>query len=109
MKAEMKIKKTCDAESIADMLRQLADAFREKTVCFEKGGEFVTLRPGGGIDFALEAGVKKEKQKVSLEMSWREMTPEAEQEEELKISSQEPELTAPEADTEAPTEEAPAV
>lgn len=104
MKSEMKIKRTCDADSIADMLQQLADAFREKTVCFEKGGEFVTLKPGGNIELELEAGVKKDKQKVCLEMAWRETAPEAEQEAAFKISSQEPELVAPEAESEAAAE-----
>jgi hypothetical protein len=43
----------------------------------------------------LEAGQKKDKQKLSLELGWRPLEVEEEEAAEFKISSQEPEMTAP--------------
>jgi amphi-Trp domain-containing protein len=95
MKGEVKIKRSMEAEALADVLDDLVKSFREGTVCVEQGGEFVTLKPGGRIEVEMEAGQKKGKQKLSVELSWRQVDVQEEEAADFKISSQEPEMTAP--------------
>lgn len=95
MKSEVKIKRTMEAEALADVLDDLVKSFREGTVCVEKGEEFVTLNPGGRIEMEMEAGQKKGKQKFSMELNWRQVDVQEEEAADFKISSQEPEMTAP--------------
>lgn len=95
MKSEVKIKRTMEADALADLLDDLVKSIREGTVCVQRGEEFVTLNPGGRIELELEAGQKKDKQKFSIEMSWRQLDIEEEESADFKISSQEPEMSAP--------------
>lgn len=95
MTNEMKIKRTIAADALADVLADLAKSIREGTVVVQQGEEFVTLNPGGRMDMELEAGQKKGKQKLSIELSWRQVEVEEEAAAEFKISSEEPEMTAP--------------
>lgn len=95
MKSEVKIKRTMEAEALADVLDDLAKSVREGTVVVQQGDEFVTLKPGGRIEFELEAGQKKDKQKFSIEMSWRQVDIQEDEAADFKISSQEPEMEAP--------------
>lgn len=94
MKKEIKIKQVMDAEALSGMLEDLVRSFREGTVVLESGDEFVTLKPGRQIDLEIEAGHKKGKQKISLEMAWRTDAPEVAAST-LKISSTVPEMVAP--------------
>jgi amphi-Trp domain-containing protein len=95
MKSEVKIKRTMEADALADLLDDLVKSIREGTVCVQRGEEFVTLNPGGRIELELEAGQKKDKQKFSIEMSWRQLDIEEEESADFKISSREPEMSAP--------------
>ena len=99
MKSEVKIKRTMEAEALADVLDDLVKSFREGTVVVQQGDEFVSLNPAGRIEFELEAGRKKDKQKFSIEMSWRQVDIEADEAADFRITSQEPEMEAPEGDT----------
>ena len=105
MKNEIKIKQTMELGTVNDILKDLAKSFEEGTVCFEKGTEFVTLRPGKVISVEIEAETKKEKQKLNIELSWRQYEPEEEDQPVLKISSEEPEMEAPTPEEAAPEEE----
>jgi amphi-Trp domain-containing protein len=95
MKSEVKIKRTMEADALADVLDDLAKSIREGTVCVQRGDEFVTLNPGGRMEMELEAGQKKDKQKLSIELSWRQLDVQEEETADFKISSKEPEMTAP--------------
>jgi amphi-Trp domain-containing protein len=101
MKNEVKIKQTMELATVADILKDLVKSFDEGTVCFEKGKEFVTLKPGKMIEVEIEAGLKKDRQKLSVELSWRQFEPEKEDSPVIKISSQEPEMEAPAAEESA--------
>lgn len=95
MKSEVKIKQTMKLGTVIDILKDLAKSFDEGTVCFEKGKEFVTLRPGKVIDVEIEAELKKDKQKLSVELCWRQLETEKEDAHGIRISSREPEMEAP--------------
>lgn len=100
------IKGTMDFQSVLTFLEDVVNSFRQKTVCVQRGEEFVTLKPGETIEMELEAVEKKGKQKLSLELSWREEII-TEAEEPFKVSCEVPE-PAPEeevvTDETAPTE-----
>lgn len=95
MKQEIKIKQTMEVGTVTEILKDLVNSFEEGTICFEKEDEFVTLRPGRTVAVEIEAGVKKDKQKLSVELSWRQVEPEKEDAPFIRISSQEPEMEAP--------------
>lgn len=105
------LKGTADFATMAGMLDDLCASFKGKTVCLQKGGEYVTLRPTESISFEIEAERKKSKQKLVIELSWQEETP-FEEVAGIKISSTEPAPAeiAPEAPAEGTPEasEAPA-
>lgn len=95
-KNEVKVKGNLNAKDLATMIEDLVKSLKEGTVCIESGENFVTLKPGDSIDFELEAVQKKGKEKLVLEMGWRQAVPEEESAESiLKISSKEPETEAP--------------
>lgn len=106
MKNEVEMKRSMTPEAVADLLSDLSASLRDGTVCVIQGKDFVTLTPAGGIEVGILAGRKKDKQKISIQMAWREVQVEDAEEAEFGISSQEPEMSAPEAEE---TEAAPAV
>lgn len=95
MKNEIKIKQTLEPADVAKILKDLLASFDEGTICLEKGEEFVTLRPGNMIDLEIEAELKKDKQKLSVELCWRQSEPKKKDAADIRISSREPEIIAP--------------
>lgn len=105
-KKEVSVRGTMPPKAIITVLEDLLESFKKGQVVIQNGSEFVTLKPSEQISMELEAGQKKEKEKLTLELSWQrpvEMAPE--QDKAFKISAVEPPLPAPE----APVEAAPAV
>ena len=95
MKSEIKIKGNMDPDTVVAVLEDLLTSFKDGKICIQKDKEFVTLKPGNDIEVEIEAGHKKNKQKLSVELSWRQVEPAEETAGEFKISSQEPEIKAP--------------
>lgn len=95
-KNEVKIKRNMDAEAVGALLSDLVDSFRQGTVCIQEGPAFVTLNPTGEIEMEIAAAEKKGKQKIDIELSWKESAPESpEASAEVRITAQEPEFTPP--------------
>ncbi|MFZ5760527.1 MAG: amphi-Trp domain-containing protein [Thermodesulfobacteriota bacterium] len=88
-KEKMAIEGTLDFAAAATLLDELAKSYREKTICIEKGEECICLTPGEYVEVEVEAAIKKGKQKVSIELSWKEEL--LSEEAKLKISSRVPE------------------
>ena len=63
-----------DAKGAASFLRQLADRIEEGTVVFKRGKETVTLEIPGRVELEIkaeeEAGRKKTKKKLEVEIEW---------------------------------------
>ncbi len=95
-KKELKIKREMTAETAGEILQDLISSFKEGTVCIQDGDEFVTLRPGGTVEVAIEAAEKKGKQKLEISLTWRETIPEEKDEREFRISCEEPKVETPE-------------
>jgi amphi-Trp domain-containing protein len=88
-KSSISLKGTLDPAGFACLLQDLAKSVKEGCVCLQRGSEHVTLKPAGGMEFELEATVKKGKQKLELSVKWEESC-EAAPFEEIRISSVEP-------------------
>lgn len=89
-KSSISLKGTTDPAALAQMLEDLARGIRAGTVCLRKGGEFVTLKPGGNLQFEIEAAEKKGKQKLEVSVKWEEPCRVANSED-IRISSEAPE------------------
>ncbi len=88
-KSGIVIKGTMDFQSVLTFLEDVVKSFREKTVCVQRGDEYITLKPAESIEMELEAVEKKGKQRLSLELTWREEVP-AETELPFKVSCEAP-------------------
>lgn len=108
MKSEIKIKAVMDGQTVSGVLEDLARSFKGGTVCIEKNGEFVTLKPGANITVEIEASQKKNKQKLAIEFTWQQAEPVVKTEFGFKISSEEPEIEAPVPEEDQENRETPA-
>ena len=92
-KSGMEFKSTMDKEQVAVLLEDLARSIRKGTVCAQQDPEFLTLSPTDIIEVEFEAGQKKGKEKIGLELSWRlEMPVEETAGAAFKISAKAPEV-----------------
>ncbi len=89
-KNEVNIKCKMEADAIANLLSDMVNSFREGKVVFQKGGSFVTLKPVGQIEMELEAAEKKGKQKIEIQLSWKEEILLEQKEDAFRISGDEP-------------------
>ena len=85
-------KSAMEREQVAEMLENLAASLRKGTVCAQQEPEHLTLKPADVISVEFSAAQKKGKEKLEIELSWRQETLAAEGETAtLHISSTEPE------------------
>lgn len=90
---EVKVKRTVSNEVMTKLLRDLANSFEKGRVCVQGGEEFVSLEPAKHINMELEASCsKKGKEKLTIELAWKQLTEEGEKAQELVISDEEPEV-----------------
>jgi len=89
-KNEVTVKCKMEADAVADMLSDMVNSFREGKVVIQKGSSFVTLKPVGQIELELEATEKKGKQKIEIQLSWKEEILLEQKEDEFRISGEEP-------------------
>ncbi|MHC1753616.1 amphi-Trp domain-containing protein [Humidesulfovibrio sp.] len=93
-KDKIEMKTTMESAAVAEYLTALAKGFKSGVICVEKGGETLTLIPADIAEVEVEARVKKDKARFSLEVSWR-LAPEADDAETLTISDSAPKTAAP--------------
>ncbi len=89
-KNEVNVKCKMEAEAVANLLSDMVKNFREGKVVIQKGSSFVTLKPVGQIEVELEAAEKKGKQKIEIQLSWKEEILPEQTEDEFRISGDEP-------------------
>ncbi len=97
MSNNISVKGSMDFNSTLAFLEDLVASIKEKTVCIQRGEEFITLKPTDTIEMEIEAKQKKGKEKLSIELSWRQELPKVESEEAeqpFSVSSKEPEIPA---------------
>jgi len=89
-KNEVTVKCKMDTEAVVNMLSDMVNNFREGKIVIQKGDSFVTLKPVGQIEVEMEAAEKKGKQRIEILLSWKEADISAQNEDELRISGDEP-------------------
>ncbi|WP_027183956.1 amphi-Trp domain-containing protein [Desulfovibrio inopinatus] len=94
-KKGIELKGNMEYQAIVYFLEDILASFKERTICIQKNDDHVTLKPTDSIDFEVEATTKKNKQKLTIELSWTEESVQ-DTTETFTISCKEPE-PAPEA------------
>ncbi|GMT49244.1 MAG: hypothetical protein IEMM0008_0783 [bacterium] len=89
-KREVSTKLIMDVSEVITYLQDLASGLKAGQVCVQQGNEFVTLKPVDLIKVEIEAVQKKDKEKFTLEISWKNEAKEVGEINTLKISSKEP-------------------
>ncbi|MBN1150204.1 amphi-Trp domain-containing protein [candidate division WOR-3 bacterium] len=70
-KKEIKIKTRGEIQNVLEHLESLVNSLKSGKVIIEKNGEIITLVPEGTVSFELEAELKKDKEKIELEIEWK--------------------------------------
>ncbi len=70
-KDKIEMKAVMETAAVADYLEALARGFKKGQITFEKDGESLTLIPVETAEVEVEARVKKDKARFSLEVTWR--------------------------------------
>jgi len=86
---KIEMKTLMETAAVADYLTALAKGFKSGSIVVEKDGESLTLIPAETAEVEVEARMKKDKMRFSLEVSWRVAQPQDEPSS-LKISAAAP-------------------
>ena len=85
----LKIKALTSIENAVSYLEDIISSLKAGKVVLEKGGESMTLSPKKNVSFQVKATEKNDKEKLSVEISWRKSDDVARDEETaFKISSE---------------------
>lgn len=87
-KREVSLKSKLEQAKVISYLEDLTKSLKEGTVCVQQGTDIVTLRPSSYIEIELEASVKKNKERLSIELTWR--ADKEEEEQDFSITATEP-------------------
>lgn len=112
-KKEIEIKTWLTRQEMVKYLEDLAACLAQGRVVLQRGGDFLEFCPAQSLELEMEGVHKKGQQKISIEISWRQVVMEP-SEEPLRISADSPpppaqaEPSAPEAQepSEVPAEQA---
>lgn len=93
-KQSVSLKGELELGKVTNHLEEIINGLTEGTLCIQQGPELVTLKPTAFVEMELEASAKGNKEKLTLELSWKQEEPKEAPDEEFKISSTEPEAIA---------------
>ena len=99
-KTSISYKGATNPQGLKDLLNNIITGLDKGTVYIQQGNEYVSLTPADAIELSLKAGQKKDKAKLSLELSWRLPMETASPEAMITISDKEPEIIEPEPEEE---------
>ncbi|OIQ50647.1 hypothetical protein BerOc1_02588 [Pseudodesulfovibrio hydrargyri] len=71
-KQKISVKKVLEYKDAVSYIEDLAKSFRSGTIVLESGEEHVVMKPAAQVGIKVEAKTKKDKQKISFELSWTE-------------------------------------
>lgn len=92
-KHEIEFKTLVDKDEAIAYLEKLVQCLKAGKIVIERGENFVSISPEEKISFELECSQKKDKEKISFELSWNPTPPDPE--DRLNISFNEPDLEGP--------------
>ena len=93
-KSELKVKRMINTETAQQLLTDLSISLKDGTVCVENNDTFAAVTVGEEMELELAVSSKKNKQRLSFELSWKLSEPKGTPEP-FKVSSNEPEITDP--------------
>ncbi|MBU2512771.1 amphi-Trp domain-containing protein [bacterium] len=76
-------------------LEEIIKLLKEGKACIQHDREYVTLTPAENVTLEVGASAKKGKESLAFELKWRQGS-DSEDDSELKISAEEPEMKEPE-------------
>lgn len=91
---EIKVKQTIDTATAQQLLTDLSISIKDGIVCVENNDAFAAVTVGEKLELELAVSSKKNKQRLSFELSWK-LSETSVEPESFKISSNEPEITDP--------------
>jgi len=91
-KKEVEFKGNLEQKQLVSYLEELIKSIKSGTVVVQHGAEHVALTPQDVMELEVEAKQKDNKEKLSLEISWKKSVAAAEAPETFKISSEAPEV-----------------
>jgi len=90
-KQSVSLKGEMELERVITHLQEIVNGLKEGTICIQQSTDLVTLKPSGNIEVELEATLKGDKEKLSMELSWRQETEKEALDQDFKITCSEPE------------------
>ncbi len=90
-KKSIELKGTMDIGRVISHLEEIVNGLKEGTICIQQGTDIVSLKPNSNIEIELEASLKSDKEKLSIELSWRQEPEIQAPDRDFKIMSAEPE------------------
>ncbi|MDR3641250.1 MAG: amphi-Trp domain-containing protein [Humidesulfovibrio sp.] len=93
-KDKIEMKTLMQSAAVAEYLTQLAKGFKSGVIVVEKDGESLALTTGESAEVEIEARMKKDKARFSLEVTWR-TAPTQDESANLKISAEAPKAAKP--------------
>jgi amphi-Trp domain-containing protein len=70
-KNEVNISGTLEKNRVIAHLENLAKSLKDSTMYIQQGNEFVSLTPAAHMEFDLEAEQKKNKESLTVKISWK--------------------------------------
>lgn len=87
-KKEIELEGKVDLSQAASFLEGLLEGIGSGSICLEKGTDSIVLKPEQEVEIEIKGSQKKDKEKISFEISWEKMVPEKPEEiVEFRISS----------------------
>jgi len=90
-KQSVSLKGEMDLSNVVIHLGDIIKGLEEGTICIQQGVDLLTLKPASNIEMDLEASLKGNKEKISIELSWKQKTEEKSPDQDFKITCTEPE------------------
>jgi amphi-Trp domain-containing protein len=70
-KKDLKVKIKGELDEMIKYLESIVTSLKEGTVVVQKNNSFITLKPQNEVQLEIEAEQKKDKEELSIEMSWK--------------------------------------
>jgi amphi-Trp domain-containing protein len=67
---DIALKGQMDRKELAGLLVDMAQGFKHGTICIPQSKESVTLKPAEFLEYEIDVEIKKDKQKLTIELKW---------------------------------------
>lgn len=89
-KQSVSLKSEMELGKVIGHLEGIINGLVQGTICIQQGTDLVTLKPTSHIELELEATLKGNKEKVTIELSWKQESAKDTEGQDFKITCTEP-------------------